>query len=100
MIRILEERAKAGVEIKIIGRLTRTSAKLLVHKLASMRLHTRTIIRDGVQAFIGSQSLRAVELKARGEVGLIFLVRKLVAKLMKFFTKDWEAAGRPASELA
>ena len=100
MIRILEERAKAGVEIKIIGRLTRTSTKLLVHKLASMRLHTRTIIRDGAQAFIGSQSLRELELNARREVGLIFRDPKLVGQLMKIFTEDWEAVGRPASELA
>ena len=34
-----------------------------------MRLHTRTIIRDGAQAFIGSQSLRGHELDARREVG-------------------------------
>jgi cardiolipin synthase len=98
MIRILEERAKAGVDIKIIGRLSRDGAKLQVHKLATMRLHTRTIIRDGTQAFIGSQSLRELELNARREVGIIFRDHKLVSRLMKTFTEDWEAIGRPAAE--
>ena len=44
---------------------------LKVKKLSKLRLHTRTIIRDGRQAFIGSQSLRAAELDSRREVGLI-----------------------------
>ena len=100
MIRILEERAKAGVEIRIIGRLTRKSAKLQVHKLTSMRLHTRTIIRDGSQAFVGSQSLRELELSARREVGLIFRDPKIIGQMIKTFGEDWEAVGRPVNELA
>jgi cardiolipin synthase len=98
MIRILEERAKVGVEVQIIGRLTHKSAKLQARKLCPMRLHTRTIIRDGVQAFIGSQSLRELELNARREIGVIFRDRKLVAQLMKTFAEDWESAGSPAVE--
>ena len=100
MIRILEERAKAGVEIRIIGRLTRKADKLEVRKLSTMRLHTRTIIRDGVQAFIGSQSLRELELGARREIGVIFHDRKIVSQLMKTFSEDWEAVGRPAAQSA
>jgi cardiolipin synthase A/B len=100
MIRILEERAKAGVEVKIIGRLSRKSAKVEVHKLASMRLHTRTIIRDGTQAFVGSQSLRELELSARREVGIIFRDPKIVGQMVKTFGEDWVAVGRPVSELA
>ena len=69
MIRILQDRAKAGVDVRIIGKLTGRSA-LTVHKLTRMRLHTRTIIRDGRQAFVGSQSLRPAELDARREAGL------------------------------
>jgi phosphatidylserine/phosphatidylglycerophosphate/cardiolipin synthase-like enzyme len=98
MIRILEERARAGVEVKIIGRLTRKNTKLQVHKLASMRLHTRTIVRDGVQAFVGSQSLREMELTSRREVGLIFRDSKIVNQLMKTFAEDWEAVAPPVSE--
>lgn len=98
MIRILEERAKAGVDIKIIGRLTRKAAKLQVHKLPLMRLHTRTIVRDGIQAFIGSQSLRELELSARREVGMIFRNRKLVSQIIKTFMEDWQSVGQPAEE--
>jgi len=98
MIRILEERAKAGVEIKIIGRLTSKSERLQVNKLSSIRLHTRTMIRDGMHAFIGSQSLRDLELSARREVGVIFRDRKVVGQLLKTFTEDWETSSRPASQ--
>ncbi|HEY2844806.1 MAG TPA: phospholipase D-like domain-containing protein, partial [Bryobacteraceae bacterium] len=58
ILRLLEEHAKAGLDIKIIGSVAARSAKLPVSPLTSMRLHTRTIIRDGSQAFVGSQSLR------------------------------------------
>ena len=56
-----------------------------------MRLHTRSIIRDGTWAFVGSQSLRALELDSRREVGIIFRDPKVVARLAKTFEDDWEA---------
>ena len=68
MIRILDELAAAGVEIKIIGKLAHRTPRLNARKLAHMRLHTRTIVRDGEQAFIGSQSLREFELEKRREI--------------------------------
>jgi len=94
MMRLLEDRAQAGVEIRIIGRVPRRSVKLQVRKLNPMRLHTRTLIRDGHQAFIGSQSLREVELGARREVGIIFRDAKIVARLAKIFEEDWTASGK------
>jgi phosphatidylserine/phosphatidylglycerophosphate/cardiolipin synthase-like enzyme len=90
MIRLLEERSKAGVRVRIIGRLARRSSKLEVHKLSQLRLHTRTMVRDGRHGFIGSQSLRAAELDARREVGAIFCDRKAVARLAKVFEEDWQ----------
>jgi hypothetical protein len=54
-----------------------------------MRLHTRTIIRDGRQAFVGSQSLRPAELDARRELGLIVRDPKIVKKLQITFEADW-----------
>jgi len=88
MIRILQERAKAGVEIHVIGKLSGRTG-IAVHKLTRMALHTRTIIRDGRQAFVGSQSLRAVELDSRRELGLIVRERKVVRKLVATFESDW-----------
>src|SRR5215469_4767005 len=64
MLRVLQERTKAGVEIRVIGK-TGSRFNLNVRKLTQMRLHTRTIIRDARQAFVGSQSLRTAELDSR-----------------------------------
>jgi cardiolipin synthase len=92
MVRLLEERAAAGVQIRLIGRLTRSIPGVKVCKLVQMRLHTRTMVRDGLVAFVGSQSLRAVELDARREVGLIFREPKVVASLHQIFMSDWALA--------
>jgi hypothetical protein len=59
-------------------------------------LHTRTIVRDGHQAFVGSQSLRELELGARREIGIIFREPKIVSRLSKLFQEDWDATGRPS----
>jgi len=99
MIGVLQSQAKAGVEIRVIGK-SRSRAGLPVRKLTKMRLHTRTIIRDGKQAFVGSQSLRPAELDSRREVGLIIREPKLVKKLLTTFESDWGsndgAEARPA----
>lgn len=94
MISILAGRAKAGVEVRVIGKITGT-AEVQVRKLARMRLHTRTIIRDRRQAFVGSQSLRPAELDSRREVGLIVRESKVVNKLLATFEADWGATDGP-----
>jgi phosphatidylserine/phosphatidylglycerophosphate/cardiolipin synthase-like enzyme len=99
MIRLLEERAEAGVSVKILGRLTRKSTKLQVHKLSTMRLHTRSIIRDDESAFVGSQSLREAELGTRREVGIIFRDQKIVNRLAKTFQDDWQAVERSPQQV-
>ena len=54
-----------------------------------MRLHTRTMVRDGLFVFLGSQSLRSLELDARREVGAIFRNAKAAAQLLRTFNEDW-----------
>ena len=98
MLRLLEERSRAGVMIRILGRMTRKLPGVEVCRLSPLRLHTRTIVRDGVFAFVGSQSLRAEELDARREAGVIFRDPKIVAKLLATFAKDWAAAQGSAQE--
>ena len=98
MMRLLEARAKAGVEIRIIGKLTRKMAGVESRRLTPFRLHTRSIVRDGKFAFIGSQSLRALELDGRRESGLVFRDPKVVASLMKTFQADWKASDQPVKE--
>ena len=90
MLRILKERSKAGVEIKVIGSVA-GSAPYEAHKLSGRRLHTRTIIRDGRQAFVGSQSLRTLELDSRRELGLIVRDARAVKTLIATFESDWAA---------
>jgi phosphatidylserine/phosphatidylglycerophosphate/cardiolipin synthase-like enzyme len=88
MLGILRERAKAGVEVKVIGQVS-SRPSFEVQKLAGTRLHTRTIIRDRRRAFVGSQSLRAAELDSRREVGLIVRDPKAVKRLIDTFEADW-----------
>jgi cardiolipin synthase A/B len=88
MIGVLQAKAKAGVDIRVIGKI-RSRAGLSVRKLTKMHLHTRTIIRDGKQAFVGSQSLRPAELDSRREVGLIIREPSAVKKLLAVFEADW-----------
>jgi cardiolipin synthase A/B len=93
IMRLLEDHAKAGLDIKIIGSITARSANLAVSPLTSMRLHTRTIIRDGRQVFVGSQSLRQSELDLRREIGIIVREPSAVRVLTSTFEKDWLSTG-------
>ena len=86
---LLEARAKAGVDVRIIGKYNRKNSQIPSRKLA-IRLHTRGIIRDGKSGFLGSQSLRELELDKRREVGIIFRDAKVVSRLREVFVEDWE----------
>ena len=90
IVRILEARIKTGVDVKIIGCVAGKSDILQARELTGLRLHTRTIIRDGKQAFVGSQSLRSLELDARREIGIIFRDPKAIARLKETFESDWD----------
>ena len=90
MIRLLEDRARNGVEVRIIGKMARRSSQISLRKLAKLRLHTRSIIRDRHSAFLGSQSLRELELDARREIGIIFDDKDAIAKMCKVFEADWK----------
>jgi cardiolipin synthase A/B len=89
LLRLLKERAKAGVEIRIIGKMTGPGAGITVEKYPGKRLHVRMIVQDGRRAFIGSQSLRKLELDHRREVGLIVDDKKPLAEMIKVFEADW-----------
>ena len=92
-LRLLAERKDKGVDIRIIGDVS--SDRIPARELARMRLHTRVIIRDRQQAFVGSQSLRQLELDARREIGAIFRDGKVITSLVRTFEEDW-AASKPS----
>lgn len=88
MLRLLQERIKEGLSIRVIGR----APKLGACKLRQVHLHARAIVRDGADVFIGSQSLRAAELDTRREIGVIFRDVRIARQLGKVFQQDWELA--------
>ncbi len=90
ILRLLEARAKAGVQIRLIGKIERPIPGIEVRKLKDMRLHVRTMVRDGALAFIGSQSLRKLELDRRREVGVVIGDARVVRKIQSVFESDWE----------
>jgi cardiolipin synthase len=85
----LKARAKAGVKIKIVGRVGGPAKELTNEKFPGRRLHVRLIVRDRRDAFLGSQSLRALELDKRREIGLILKDKAIVAEMLKVFEEDW-----------
>jgi phosphatidylserine/phosphatidylglycerophosphate/cardiolipin synthase-like enzyme len=89
MIRLLRDRARAGVEIRIIGRVVKPSNEFDPGRLMRMRFHTRTILRDRREAFLGSQSLREIELDKRRELGMFVHDRDVIHSLVKVFESDW-----------
>jgi cardiolipin synthase A/B len=92
MVRLLEERVRRGVDIRILGGVGGRAKALCAEKLKGIRLHARCIVRDGTHAFLGSQSLRALELDSRREVGIIVRDARIVKRLRDVFEMDWAAS--------
>ena len=90
--RVLQDRARRGVEIRIVGKLEKAIAGVETRKLPGLRLHVRAMVRDSNSAFIGSQSLRKLELDGRREVGVIVNDSRIAKKLQAVFEADWEKA--------
>lgn len=95
MIDILQERAAAGVRVRILSGSGTQGSGLTCRVLPGRRLRGRAIVRDGVEAFVGSQGLRKVELDARREAGVIVDDARVLARLAAVFEADWLLAGRP-----
>ncbi len=92
IIRLLQQKAQEGVDIRVIGAIGKRAAGMKV-AAPPMRLHAQTIIRDGEQMFLGSQSLRTLELDARREVGVIVDdALHIVQKALETFEADWSHA--------
>lgn len=90
--RLLEERVRAGVDIRVIGKTEKVIAGVETRKLKGIRLHVRAIVRDGTSAFVGSQSLRKLELDGRREVGILISEPRVAKKILEVFEEDWARA--------
>ena len=89
MIKLLQDRVKAGVDVRIIGKVSKKGEGLTVEKMPGMRLHVRAMLRDGQEMFLGSMSLRALELDKRREVGVIVKERAAAKQFREIFEEDW-----------
>ena len=89
MRRLLVERVKAGVDVRIIGKLGGRKSELTAERFPGKRLHVRAIIRDGRHAFVGSQSLRKLELEKRREIGIIVNDAGVIRQMQATFEQDW-----------
>ena len=87
MLQILMARAKAGVEVRVIGKVEAKWA--LKGEKPGRRLHVRAIIRDGSRAFLGSQSLRKLQLDNRREIGVIVTDSRIAKRIQAVFESDW-----------
>jgi len=90
-LNVLRERIDAGVKVQVIGRASRLESGTHVRMLKDLHLHVRAVIRDGTRAFVGSQSLRRLELDRRREVGLIITNPPVTRHMLEIFQRDWES---------
>src|SRR5262249_372627 len=88
MLKILTAPKDKGVDVRVIGKIE-SKWDVLSEKYPGKRLHTRAIIRDGERAFLGSQSLRRVELEKRREIGVIITDKTVVCEMFEIFEDDW-----------
>jgi phosphatidylserine/phosphatidylglycerophosphate/cardiolipin synthase-like enzyme len=89
MLRLIKQRINAGVDVRVIGKVE-AKWKVRCEKFPGRRLHIRAIMRDGRRAFLGSQSLRRLELEKRREIGIIVNDRRVVKQMIAVFQKDWD----------
>ena len=74
--------------MRVIGAVGRRAVGVAVAPLR-MRLHAQAIVRDGEELFLGSQSLRSIELDARREVGVLLTDPDITRQVMERFEADW-----------
>ena len=92
MLRLLQAKVKDGVEVRVIGKTGRGSQGIESVKLADRRLHVRAIVVDGNEVFIGSQSLRKLEIDGRREIGMICRTAAVARRVAQVFELDWQTA--------
>jgi cardiolipin synthase A/B len=88
-LKLLNKKISEGVEVRVLSRASVKNGTIPVRRLTS-RMHLRAILRDGNSAFVGSQSLRKLELEVRREIGVIFRDKHVVKQMEAVFEKDWK----------
>jgi len=96
MVKLLRDRAAAGVDVKIIGKVVPAVPGIATVKPSRLRLHVRAMVRDRKSAFVGSQSLRRPQIDGRREIGIIAPHAKVASAIAKVFDQDWLEASPKA----
>ena len=89
ILRLLQSKVKDGVEVRVIGKVGK-GAEVPSVRLKDRRLHVRAIVVDGKEVFIGSQSLRKLELDSRREIGVICREAPIARRVAQVFELDWK----------
>jgi phosphatidylserine/phosphatidylglycerophosphate/cardiolipin synthase-like enzyme len=95
-MKLLEQQTAAGIDVRVIGK-CKGCTGIDVRPLRSMRLHVRAMVRDGGRAFVGSQSLRRIELDKRREVGVLITNGAVARQIRDIFEADWEESATAAA---
>lgn len=90
LMKLLQGKAKDGVDVRVIGKIAKGCGAVDARKLPDLRLHVRAMVRDGSAAFVGSQSLRKLELDGRREIGVIVGDASVARRLQEVFEADWQ----------
>ena len=98
MLKLLCERAEAGVDVRILGRVGKPGAGLRADAEPELRLHLRAMLRDQLELFVGSQGLRGIELDRRREVGILVRDRSAIKRFKQVFEVDWAGTRRAREE--
>jgi phosphatidylserine/phosphatidylglycerophosphate/cardiolipin synthase-like enzyme len=90
MLALLRDRVRFGVRVRVIGSVGKAGAGIDTVPLAGPRLHVRAMVRDGARVFVGSQSLKRLELDSRRELGIVVHDRAIARRLVEVFERDWK----------
>jgi cardiolipin synthase len=98
MLRLIQDRARAGVSVRVLGRVAKSATDIRSERLSGPRLHVRAMVRDRGAGFVGSQSLKRLELDQRRELGIVFRDAKLARQIAEVFEEDWAKASPKSGE--
>ena len=85
---LLAAKVRSGVDVRVIGSVGRRATGVSSGRL-KIRLHAQVIIQDGERLFLGSQSLRSLELDARREAGIVTCDPEIIRRISEVFESDW-----------
>lgn len=88
VMRLLAQKVRAGVDVRVIGSAGKRAIGVKTGRLF-IRLHAQIILCDGEKMFLGSQSLRTLELDARREAGIITDNPEIIQSVLETFEVDW-----------